>query len=319
MNPDHPSDGFHDALVAGLSSVPRALPCKYLYDAEGMALFERITELDEYYLTRTEIALLAASGPDIAARIGPHARVVEFGAGTMRKTRLLLAALDRPAAYLPIDVAREPLLLSARRIAAERPDLAVVPLVGDFGRPLTLPPGGGDDGPLLGFFPGSTIGNLQPVDARDFLARNARLLGPGARLLVGVDLVKDPRVLEAAYDDSQGVTAAFIRNILARANAELGAGFDPSAFDHRARWNAREARIEIHLVAGRRQVVQVGDHRFTFRRGDTIHIENCYKYSVEQFQWLVRLAGWRAEAVWVDPNRLFSLHLLSVPAPRPLG
>lgn len=313
MNSNLPADGFRDAMLAGLSATPRALPCKYLYDAEGLALFERITELDEYYLTRTEAALLASHGPEIAVRVGPKARVVEFGAGAMKKTRLLLAALDRPAAYLPIDVAREPLLLAARRIAAERPGLAVVPLVGDFGRPLTLPPDGADGGQALGFFPGSTIGNLQPAEARDFLRRTARLLGPRGRLLVGVDLVKAPTVLEAAYDDSQGVTAAFIRNVLVRANRELGADFDPASFDHRARWNAREGRVEVHLVASRRQQATLGDRRFAFRRGDTIHIENCYKYSLEQFQWLVRLAGWTPQAAWVDSARLFSLHLLVVP------
>lgn len=313
MSGQMPPDGFHDAVLVGLSATPRALPCKYLYDSEGAALFDQITDLDEYYLTRTEALLLTRHGADIAALIGPRARVVEFGAGSMRKTRLLLAALDRPAAYLPIDVAGEALLLAARRIAVERPDLSVVPLVGDFGRPLALPPHAGDDGPMLGFFPGSTIGNMQPMEARDFLRRAGRLAGSGGHLLVGVDLVKDARILEAAYDDAQGVTAAFIRNILTRANAELGTDFEPGGFDHRARWNARESRIEIHLVAGRRQTVSLGRRRFAFRRGDTIHIENCYKYSVEQFQWLARLAGLSPQAAWIDPEHLFSLHLLAVP------
>lgn len=312
MNSHLHGDGFHEAMLAGLAATPRALPCKYLYDAAGAALFERITELDEYYLTRSEIDLLSTHGPTLAARIGPKARVVEFGAGAMKKTRLLLAALDRPAAYLPIDVAREPLLLAARRIAAEWPDLAVVPLVGDFCRPLTLPPDGAECGAVLGFFPGSTIGNLQPAEARDFLRRAARLLGPRGWLVVGVDLVKDPHLLEAAYDDCQGITTAFMRNMLARANRELGADFDLSAFDHRAWWNAREGRIEIHLVASRRQVVTLGDGRFTFRRGETIHVENCYKYSVEQFQWLVRLAGWTPAAAWVDPAGMYCLHLLTL-------
>lgn len=311
MSGHMPPDGFLDAALAGLSATPRALPCKYLYDSEGAALFEQITELDEYYLTRTETLLLARHGADIAAKIGPCARVVEFGAGSMRKTRLLLAALDRPAAYLPIDVAGEALLLAARRIAAERPDVDVVPLVGDFGRPLALPKHDCADGAMLGFFPGSTIGNMLPVEARDFLRRAGRLVGRGGHLLVGVDLVKAPRIMEAAYDDAQGVTATFIRNILVRANAELGADFEPEGFDHRARWNARESRIEIHLVAGRRQAMSLGDRRFAFRRGDTIHVENCYKYSVEQFQWLARLAGLTPETAWLDPERLFSLHLLA--------
>ncbi|MCR6629250.1 MAG: L-histidine N(alpha)-methyltransferase [Magnetospirillum sp.] len=311
MNTVQGSDGFREAVLAGLSVRPRAIPCKYLYDAEGSALFDRITELDEYYPTRTEIALLAASGGAIAERVGPGARVVEFGCGSMRKTRLLLAALSGPSAYVAIDVAREPLLLGARRMAALFPDVAVVPLVADFTRPLALPPDAmGGDGPVLGFFPGSTIGNMRPDEARAFLRRAGRVLGPGGRMLVGVDLIKDPRLLDAAYDDAQGVTAAFIRNLLVRANRELGADFDPATFDHRAWWNAREGRVEIHLVAGRRQRVEIAGHRFAFRRGDVIHVEDCYKYSPEQFCWLARLGGFESEAVWIDPDCLFSLHLL---------
>ncbi len=308
-----PTDGFREAMLAGLSHRPRAVPCKYLYDNEGSELFERITGLEEYYPTRTEIGILAARGPDIAALVGPGARVVEFGAGSMRKTRLLLSALQRPAAYLPIDVAREPLLLAARRVANDYPGLTVIPLVADFNHPLVLPPdpeAADGESPVLGFFPGSTIGNMNPGDARDFLRRVARLVGAGGRLLVGVDLVKDPRVLETAYDDSLGVTTAFIRNLLARANRELDADFDPTAFDHRAWWNAREGRIEIHLVAGRRQRVHVAGQLFSFRRGDLIHVEDCYKYTIEQFRWLARLGGFHAEAVWTDEDSLFSLHML---------
>ncbi|MBX9634515.1 MAG: L-histidine N(alpha)-methyltransferase, partial [Magnetospirillum sp.] len=305
-----PSDGFKEAMVAGLTRRPRAIPCQYLYDSEGSALFERITELEEYYPTRTEIGLLAEKGAEIAALVGPGARVVEFGAGSMRKTRLLLAALDSPAAYVPIDVAREPLLLAARRISAGYPAMTVAPMVADFHRPLVLPPDADGAGPVLGFFPGSTIGNMAPAEARDFLRRVARLVGPGGRLLVGVDLAKDPRMLEAAYDDSQGVTTAFIRNLLARANRELGADFDLDGFDHRVWWNAREGRIEIHLVAGRRQAVGLADRRFGFRRGDAIHVEDCYKYSVDQFRWLARLGGFLPESVWVDHANLFSLHML---------
>jgi dimethylhistidine N-methyltransferase len=311
MKNDTPDDGFREAVLAGLSRRPRAIPCKYLYDAEGSALFDRITELDEYYPTRTEIALLRRHGAHIAARVGPGARVVEFGCGSMVKTRLLLAALDAPSAYVAIDVAREPLLLGARRLAALYPDMAVVPLVADFTRPLMLPPDGiAGSGTVLGFFPGSTIGNMAPPDARAFLRRAGRALGPGGLLLVGVDLVKDAAVLAAAYDDAQGVTAAFTRNILVRANRELAADFAIDGFDHRAWWNAREGRVEIHLVAARRQTVDIDGQRFAFRRGDVIHVEDCYKYSIEQFRWLARAGGFLPQAVWVDPARLFSLHLL---------
>jgi dimethylhistidine N-methyltransferase len=312
MKTDIPDHGFREAVLSGLSRRPRAIPCKYLYDDDGSALFERITELEEYYPTRTEIGLLQRHGPEIARHVGPGARVVEFGCGSMRKTRLLLAALTAPAAYVAIDVAREPLLLGARRLAALHPDMAVVPLVADFTRPLRLPPDGmAGGGPALGFFPGSTIGNMQPNEARAFLRRAGRVLGPGGLMLVGVDLIKGADVLTAAYDDSQGVTAAFIRNLLARANRELAADFDVDGFDHRAWWNAREGRVEIHLVAGRRQVVAIDGHHFAFRRGDVIHVEDCYKYSVEQFRWLARLGGFEPQAVWVDAKRLFSVHLLA--------
>ncbi|MBC7906817.1 MAG: L-histidine N(alpha)-methyltransferase [Rhodospirillaceae bacterium] len=305
-----PTDGFRDSMLTGLTRRPRAVPCKYLYDAEGSALFERITELEEYYPTRTEIGLLSDRGADIARVVGAGARVVEFGAGSMRKTRLLLAALDSPAAYVPVDVAREPLLLAARRMATAYPAMTVAPMVADFNHPLVLPPDAEGHGPVLGFFPGSTIGNMMPGDARDFLRRVARLVGPGGRLLVGVDLAKDPRLLEAAYDDSQGVTTAFIRNLLARANRELDADFDIRAFDHRAWWNAREGRVEINLIASRRQTVSVAGRLFAFRRGDAIHVEDCYKYTVDQFRWLARLGGFVPEEVWVDSGNLFSLHML---------
>ncbi|MEW5726487.1 MAG: L-histidine N(alpha)-methyltransferase [Pseudomonadota bacterium] len=311
MKPEPHHDGFREAVLAGLAARPRHIPCRYLYDSEGSALFDRITELEDYYLTRAETALLARHGPDVAALVGRGARVVEFGAGSMRKTRLLLKALRAPSAYVPVDVCRDALLLAARRLAAEHPGLAVAPLVADFLHPLALPPDPGG-GPVLGFFPGSTIGNLTPVQARDFLRRAARLFGRGGWLLVGVDLAKDPRVIEAAYDDRHGVTALFVRNLLARANRELEADFDLDAFDHTARWNAREGRLEIHLVANRGQAVSVAGQEFRFRRGDAIHVEDCYKYSVGQFQWLARQGGFVPAAHWVDAAGLFSLHLLAV-------
>lgn len=310
MRHDVGSDGFRAAVIEGLSNRPRRVPCRYLYDAEGLALFDRITELDEYYLTRTETALLARHGPEIAASVGSGVRVVEFGAGSMRKTRLLLAGLSAPSAYVPVDVCRESLLLSARRLASQHPHLTVTPLVADFLHPLALPPDAGV-GPVLAFFPGSTIGNFQPSQARDFLRRTARLVGPRGWLLVGVDLVKDPMVMEAAYDDRHGITSAFLRNLLARANREIEADFNLDGFDHSARWNAREGRVEVNLVANRAQTATVAGQRFAFRRGESIHVEDCYKYSILQFQWLVRQGGFVPAKHWIDPAGLFSLHLLA--------
>lgn len=301
---------FHDALVDGLTRRPRRIPCRFLYDAAGSALFERITQLDEYYLTRAETALLQRHGADIAALVGGGARVVEFGAGSMRKTRLLLSALERPSVYLPIDVAETVLLAEARRIRRDHPGMAVVPMVADFTRPMILPPGGG--GPALGFFPGSTIGNMKPKDAAAFLQRSASLLGPGGWLLVGVDMPKDPRILHAAYDDSHGVTAAFTRNLLVRANRELGADFDLSGFRHRAWWNAGESRMEIHLVAEGRHRVRVDGRDFALRHGEAIHVEDCYKFDLEKFSDLAQAGGFTSNASWTDTASWFSLHLLRV-------
>lgn len=306
----HPCEDLRAAVLAGLSRRPRRIPCRFLYDAEGSALFERITGLEEYYLTRTETRLLEAHAPGIAQKVGPGALVIEYGSGSMAKTRLLLSALKDPTAYVPVDLSREMLMLSAHRLATIHPSLPVAPLVADFTGPVILPPEAVGEGPTLAFFPGSTIGNLAPAEARDFLRRSARLVGRGGWLVVGVDLIKDPARLEAAYDDAQGVTAAFTRNLIARIERELAIGLDPEAFDHFARWNAREGRVEIHLVANRRQEASLDGQRFGFRRGDSILVEDCYKYGIEQFHWLARQGGFSPEEVWVDAERLFSLHLL---------
>lgn len=312
MRRQAPTDGLREAVIEGFSRRPRRIPCRYLYDAEGSALFDRITELPEYYLSRTEIALLERHARDIARHVGPGALVIEFGAGCMTKTRPLLSALDSPSAYVPVDVAREALLLSARRLTAEHPALPVIPLVADFLRPVTLPPQSVSEGPALAFFPGSTIGNLRPAEARDFLRRTARLVGRGGWMVVGVDLAKDPQVIEAAYDDAQGLTATFIRNLIVRIERDLAAGLDPGAFDHSARWNAREGCVEVFLVANRRQEAELDGKTFTFRRGDRIHVEDCYKYGIEQFHWLARQGGFTPETAWTDEDGLFSLHLLRV-------
>ncbi len=299
---------FRDAVVAGLSRPDKRIPCKYLYDAAGSALFDAICELPEYYVTRTEVALLEARAPEIAERAGPACRVVEFGAGSSRKIRILLEALD-VAAYVPVDVSREYLLAQAQSLCEDYPALEVHPVCADFLREFSLPPTD-EGGRAVGFFPGSTIGNLPPVEARAFLARSARLLAPDGMLVIGVDLKKDRDVLHAAYNDSAGVTARFSLNLLARVNRELGGDFDLDAFVHRARWNEERGCVEIHLVSRSDQTVTIGGARFAFTAGEAIHIEDSHKYALSEFQELAGAAGFRPEAVWCDPDRLFSIQCL---------
>ncbi|MBX6745740.1 MAG: L-histidine N(alpha)-methyltransferase [Acetobacteraceae bacterium] len=297
-----------DALT-GLSAPRKTLPCKWLYDAEGARLFEAITRLPEYYPTRTEIAILRDQSPAIAAAVGPGAAVVEFGPGDGAKAALLLSGLDAPAAYVPVEIAPEWLDGAASRVAAALPGLKVLPVVADFTQPFTLPKGVGR-APRLGFFPGSTIGNFAPEEAVDFLRRARCSLGRGARLLLGADLVKDRAVLEAAYDDAAGVTAAFDLNLLNRLNREVGADFDLSSFRHRAVWNAALERVEMHLVSLRAQSVRLGGREIRFAAGETIHTENSHKYRPERLAALAGAGGWRVAAMWTDPARLFSVWLL---------
>jgi len=309
-----PLEGQRAALVAdaltGLSAPHKALPCKWLYDAQGARLFEAITRLPEYYPTRTEVRILAESGPDIARAVGPGAAVVEFGPGDGAKAVQLLRALAAPVAYLPVDIAPEWLEAAASRVAAAFPGLRVRPVVADFTRPFDL--AGRAEGSVthLGFFPGSTIGNFEPAEAVTFLRRARTTLRPGARMLLGADLVKDPRVLEAAYDDAAGVTAAFNLNLLARLNREAGADFDLAGFRHRAQWNGAEERIEMHLVSRHAQAVHLAGRVFRFAAGETIHTENSHKYRPERLRALAEAAGWRATTMWADPDRLFSVWLL---------
>ena len=303
---------FEAALLAGLSRRPRRVPCRFLYDHVGSALFERIAALDCYYPARAEKALLAEAVPGVAAMIGPGARVVEPGAGAMGKSRQLLAALPCPAAYVPVDVAAGFMRDAARRLAAEMPDLAIQPVVADFTRHFRLPPvaAAAEAGPLVVFFPGSTIGNLAPPEATGFLARMAALAGRDGWVMIGVDPVRDPARLLAAYDDAEGVTAAFMRNLLVRANRECGAGFRPEWFDHRVEWNPRYARVEHRLVCRRFHQVSLAGRRFSLRRGEAIEAEHCHKYSPAAFRRLAAAAGLRPAATWMHRDGLFSLHLL---------
>lgn len=296
-------------VLAGLGCRQKTLPPKLFYDEEGCRLFGEITRLPEYYLTRTELALLPAVAEEVGRRSKPGTAVVEYGASHERKACIVLDALPDPAAYVPIDVAGVALAELAARLRDTRPNLAVYPLAADFLRALELP-SHVETLPKLGFFPGSTIGNLDPAAARGLLAQARCTLGPGAFFLVGVDLRKDPGILLSAYDDPAGVTAAFNRNLLHRLNREAAADFDLAAFAHRAVWNEADSRIEMHLVSLRRQVVRVAGRSFRFAEGESIHTENSYKHTLDSFAAMARQAGWRSFGIWTDQARLFSLHLL---------
>jgi dimethylhistidine N-methyltransferase len=297
-----------DAALTGLLQPQKTLPAKLFYDEAGCRLFARITELPEYYLTRTERGLLTKIAPRVAATVHGPAVLVEYGASDEAKAELLLGTAAF-SVYVPIDVAAPQLERMRTRLSQRRPELLVCVLPADFMDVAALPTEV-PRLPRLGFFPGSTIGNLDPPEARHFLQRARQALGPDAWFLVGVDLRKDPAILLPAYDDAEGVTAAFNRNLLVRLNREAGADFDPAAFAHRAVWNDDASRIEMHLVSLCEQSVRVAGHVIRFRRGETIHTENSYKYEVGRFAALAREAGWHATEVWADPQRLFSMHLL---------
>lgn len=299
---------FRAAMLAGLSLPHKAIPCKYLYDERGSRLFEQICALPEYYLTRAEVALLGHYAPAMAAIAGPACRVVELGAGSTRKIRILLSALD-VATYVPVDVSRDYLLDQAHALGGDYPQIEILPVCADFTCDFALPPSCGRS---VGFFPGSTIGNMQPAEAQAFLARLARLLGADGLLLIGVDLKKDRARLHAAYNDAAGITAAFTRNVLVRANHELAAGFDVDAFAHRATWDEGRGCMAVHLVSRRDQAVHIDGRRFAFAAGEAIHIEDSYKYTIAEFHALAHCAGYVPERVWSDGA--FSIHCL-----RPAG
>jgi len=308
-DPTPVAPAFLDDVREGLSRPQKALSPKYFYDAAGSDLFEQITRLPEYYPTRTEIGILDGRGPEIAALLPAGAALVEFGSGSTVKLRRLLRHLDKLAAYVPVDVSGEFLRDQAETLSADFPHLRVEPVVADFTRDFDLPESLAGL-PRAGFFPGSTIGNFEPDEAEALLARFGRILGSGAHMIVGVDLVKDAATLETAYDDAAGVTAAFNLNLLTRINRELAGRFDLDAFVHRAVFNPDASRIEMHLVARDAQDVAVGSDTFAFAAGETIHTESSYKYTVESFRALTERAGWRWIQVWTDADGLFSVHAL---------
>ena len=308
---EHADEDFRAAVVKGLSQPQKRLSSKYFYDERGSKLFEQITELPEYYPTRTEMALLRAHASEFAELIGPHASLVEFGSGSSTKVRILLDALETPSAYVPIDISRDHLIESAKGLAEAYPDLMVVPVAADYTQPLELPeiP---NEVVRIGFFPGSTIGNFTHAEAVGFLRTAATELGADNGLLIGVDLKKDTDILHAAYNDSAGVTAKFNLNILHHINRELGADFDLEGFSHDARWEPEQGRMEMHLVSKRDQTVRVDGHVFEFQKGESIHTEDSHKYTIEEFHALAAAAGWRTYRYWIDADELFSIHYLRV-------
>lgn len=305
-----PLEDFRAAVIAGLSATPRRLSPKFFYDAKGSALFDQITDLAEYYPTRTEIGLLRHHGNAIADWLGHDGLLIELGSGSETKIGVLLDALQ-PSAYMPIDISGNHLFESARRIAAGHPTLSVHALCADYTRDFPIPESVAGLAPAV-FYPGSSIGNFEPGTARSLLSRVADMLGPGARMLIGVDLEKNVARLEAAYNDAQGVTAEFNLNLLHRIRHTLQAEVEIDAFRHIARYDSTHKRIEMHLVATRPTVIRLGEHAFRFGRGDGIHTENSYKYSVERFQALALEAGWTCSHVWQDDEALFSLHGLTM-------
>ena len=311
---------FAADVAAGLTATPKRLPPKYFYDRVGSELFERITELPEYYPTRCETGILQDHTRDIAALIPAGAALIEFGSGSSTKTRIVLREAKSLAAYVPVDISAEFLRQQAESLRQEFSDVSMLPVAADFSRPFDLP-SAVHELPRAGFFPGSTIGNFEPHEAAAFMRHAARVLGRGAPLIVGVDLVKDTQVLQCAYNDAQGVTAAFNLNLLERINRELGAKIDLGTFEHHAFFNRERSRIEMHLASLKRQRFKVAGECIDFRAGETIHTENSYKYTVESFGALARGAGWAQSAVWTDAKRYFSVHVLTLrdepPAQRP--
>jgi dimethylhistidine N-methyltransferase len=306
---------FEADVIAGLQASPKRLAPKYFYDGVGSQLFERITELPEYYPTRCEMQILRERGSDIARHVPKGAALVEFGSGSSKKARVLLRALRPLAAYIPVDICGEMIEQEALELRPDFPDLKVLPVTADITQQFALPKEAQAAPVRVGFFPGSTIGNFEPHEAAAFLRNAGRILGAGATLIVGVDLVKPVDVLNAAYNDAAGVTARFNLNLLVRINRELRGTFKLDTFEHHAFYNRERHRIEMHLASLKRQKVKVAGETIDFRAGETIHTENSYKYSVESLGALARGAGWEPAAVWTDERKYFSIQAFSLAAP----
>lgn len=303
-------DDMLGSVISGLSRRQKALPCRLLYDARGSALFEAITDLPEYYPTRTETMILRKDAGAIVRNVPAGAVLIEFGSGSSRKTEVLLGKLQGLRAYVMIDVSASALEDAKRRLESRFPGLDVRAIVGDFTVPVAIP-GDLQAAPKVGFFPGSTIGNLMPAEAQRLLLLFRAVLAPAGRLIVGVDLKKDLDVLLPAYNDASGITAAFNLNLLDRINREIEPCFDTSTFRHEAVYNGRDGRIEMHLVSRVAQEVHIRGRAFQFEAGESIHTENSYKYSVSQFRHLAESAGWDLQTTWMDSRAYFSVHELA--------
>ncbi|HZP68398.1 MAG TPA: L-histidine N(alpha)-methyltransferase [Pseudolabrys sp.] len=308
----HEQSAFEADVIEGLRATPKRIPAKYFYDAVGSELFECITEVPEYYPTRSEMRILRRRSAEIAKLIPPSAALIEFGSGSSRKARILLRALPRLAAYVPVDICGEMVEREAAELRADFPNLKVLPVTADICTPFELPEEAKTAPVRVGFFPGSTIGNFEPHEAAAFLRNAANILGDRATLIVGVDLIKAIEVLNAAYNDAGGVTAKFNLNLLTRINRELNGNFRLDMFEHHAFYNREQHRIEMHLASRRRQKVRVAGETIDFRAGETIHTENSYKYSIESFSALARGVGWLPAGNWTDSRRYFSLQAFTL-------
>jgi len=308
--PAIPDTQFARNVLDGLAARPKRLPPKYFYDEAGSRLFEQITELPEYYPTRTELGILTAHAPEIARLLSSDSALIEFGSGSFRKARILLDAAPTIAAYVPVDISSEMLAEEAAELRRDYSRLAVLPVAADFTQPFRLPPAVASL-PHVGFFPGSTIGNFEPHDASAFLRHAGRMLGADSILIIGIDLVKDAKILNAAYEDAADVTAKFNLNLLTRINRELEGTFDLENFSHQAFYNTERRRVEMHLVSRKRHSVTVCGRRIEFLASETIHTESSYKYTVESFLALARGSGWTPLAAWSDPQSYFSVQALT--------
>jgi L-histidine Nalpha-methyltransferase len=312
-SPVSTSRGFLADVVAGLQGRPKTLPSKYFYDQRGSQLFDLICDLPEYYPTRTEIDIMSHHAGDMAGVIGPRALVVELGSGSSLKTSYLLAELDEPAAYVPVDISREHLEEAADRVELEFPELEVIPVHADFTKPFSLPGASQPEAKRIVYFPGSTIGNFTQESAQELLEQVAELVGPGGGLLLGFDLVKERHVLELAYNDAQGITGAFNKNLLARINRELGGDFRIDEFAHRAHFNPDDSRIEMHLESLVDQQVSIGSYQFEFSRGETIRTELSHKYRLGDIGGMAQQAGLRHTATWTDARQYFAVSYFNAP------